>query len=222
MDFSQPANVQTTLVVDSSSVCPPGNPDDINEAQALGLKIFSDGANGQLTVRTFDAGYSDVEAIGFWSVNVGPCPGIYWGDYADVSPYVVGFKAGPGVTNCKRFKREADALGHCRKHSKLALAEYSLTDTRKPSGVPLGYFPNAEPAPPLPEAVAPPAPAITLAPAVMPAPEPLPSRGARASSRGASAASFARFACSSCGPSFSAAPRGGSFSGSTQAPHSAH
>ena len=92
MDFSQPANVQTTLVANGSTLGSPGDPNDINEAQALGIKIFSDGANGQLSVRTFDVAYSDIDAVGFWSVSVGPCPGVYWGDYADVSPYVIGFK----------------------------------------------------------------------------------------------------------------------------------
>ena len=114
-----------------------GDPDDLVELQSRGAKIF---IGEQTELRQLGGQHDTLAPVGFFSVNVGPCKGVYHGTWKEASDYVTGFKGGHGVTNCKKFQTETDALAHCRTFSGLPLVNYVLTDTRGSTGVPLGTF----------------------------------------------------------------------------------
>ena len=145
--FDTPASIQQSLVAshhfDESTTSGKLKADEYERGQRLGLVTRNE---PQIAVYKFDYDYTDFDQVGFFAVNVGPQPGVYYTDWKHAAPYVNGFSAPPGVTSHKRFQREVDALNHCRKFSGLALADYVLIDDRPSLAVPLGLLVSNTPA----------------------------------------------------------------------------
>ena len=145
--FDSPPSIQQSLVAsnhfDTSTTSGKLMADEHERGQYLGLVARLE---PQTSVYKFDHDYTDFDQVGFFAINVGPQRGVYFTDWEHAAPYVNGFSAPPGVTTHERFKREADALNHCRKFSGLALADYVLIDDRPSLAVPLGLLVSDTPA----------------------------------------------------------------------------
>ena len=149
----------------TSLVSAPLDRDDPDSYVESDLKAFPPGE--QTGVYSFDQSYTEIDRPLFWSVGVGPHPGVFYGAWSDIAPYVHRHSAPPGRVTVKRFAAETDALAHARSNG-FPLKSYQTIDPAPSDFVPVGALATSKP---VPAATAAPQPAPAPKP---PAPEPKP------------------------------------------------